>query len=155
MDVCQFRIIFHRDASQCYAMLYWMSAAPCPHQNDHGEWVKGPLASLQFTACERKVIRVIVTSTMTKLGQCNPHPLHYRQGWKRKKREGEGWGCHHQTVCKDMSMGTLERGSFSLWVGMCVVLEQDDPHMIVKCSFLPRGLWLMVSCDKLSPVFSL
>lgn len=36
--------------------------------------MKRPLASLQFTVCESKVIKVIVTSTMIKLGQCNPHP---------------------------------------------------------------------------------
>ena len=37
------------------------------------EWVKRPAV---YSVCERKVIRVIVTSTMIKLGQCNPPSLH-------------------------------------------------------------------------------
>ncbi|MED6248888.1 hypothetical protein ATANTOWER_006524 [Ataeniobius toweri] len=39
-----------------------------------------PALSVAHSVCEGKVIRVIVTSTMTKLGQCNPNPLHCRQG---------------------------------------------------------------------------
>lgn len=70
---------------------------------------------------ERKVIRVIVTSTMIKLGQCNPHPLHHRQGWKREQKK-ESWGHHHQNLCTDLSMGTLERALLSPWVGNRVVV---------------------------------
>lgn len=108
------------------------------------EWVKRPLASLQFTVCERKVIRAIVTSTMTKLGQCNPPtPPPSTTGKAEKgKKEGEGWGCRHQTVCKDISMGTLERGLLSLRVGICIVLEQDEPRWLWRAPSFP------VVCDR-------
>lgn len=117
------------------------------------EWVKRPLASLQFTVCEREVIRVIVTSTMIKLGQCNPHPLHHRQGWKRKKKR---WGHHHQTLCMDISMGTQERGLLPLWVGNCVVLGTEGiPRLFCRVPSSPVVCGLQCHVIICPPVFPL
>lgn len=40
-----------------------------------------------YSVCERKVIRVIVTSTMIKLGQCNPHPPPPQARLKKEKKK--------------------------------------------------------------------
>lgn len=75
-----------------------------------------------FTMCEWKVIRVMLTSTMTKLGQCNPTPLHHRlrrQGWKREKDEDAITKlCAWTYAC-----GKRKHGVLCLWVTMCVAWE--------------------------------
>lgn len=114
---------------------------------------KATIQPAVYSVCERKVIRVIVTSTMIKLGQCNPHPPPPQAKLKKekKKRERERWGCHHQSLCVDISMGTLERGWLSLWVGICVVLGTEGiQRLFLTCSFLPCSLCFTVSRYNLS-----
>lgn len=145
---CQHVPAKFQEASLCLSMSHLSVCGPdC-------EWVKRPRASLQFTVCERKVIRVIVTSTMIKLGQCNPHPPPPQARLKKEKKKNEdavtslcawiwAWG-HWSVVC-------FLHGSVSV---LC--WDWRHPQIILTCSFLPCSLCFTVSRYNLSPcIFSL
>lgn len=106
--------------------------------------VKLPVASLLFLShtlfVKGKVIRVIVTSTMIKLGQCNPNPPPLQARLKQRGGKEDEEAITRLRV--DLNMETLERALLARWVGNCVVLGLNSPH---NCSdmFLP----LPVVCD--------